>query len=398
MIIEDIQFYTTAEGLELIEKYKDLSDDDLEMLTFSLAKKGVPHYPYLITLLKLRKKARTKFSKADEMFFDSPTLEMATSEKIARHIAERFIGMKKVVDLTCGIGGNAIFLAKNSKVLAVDLDKTSIEMAKLNSIAYGVNDNIEFRVGNAHFNIDEDADAFFLDPMRSREGDTKTRSFMNTQPKVLEMLAKIFKITENVCIKVSPAFDYKEIDLFPQKPEIEIVSENNENKVALLWFGEFRQNKRKATIFIGNDKKEIINCDEDIQAPINDKPETYIYEPNKAIIKAHLIDEIAKEHGLSKINKNIAFLTKNSLINEARDKFRIFKVLRYKPFSLKILKRDLREEGIENLSVINRGTPILPEKLIKDLKIKEGSDAFVLVTKLKDDKNYYIITKKVAVC
>lgn len=395
MTIEDMQFYTTDEGLELIEIYKNFSDDDLEMLTFSLAKKGVPHYPYLITLLKLRKKARAKFSKADEMFFDSLTLEMATSEKIAIHIAERFIRKKKVVDLTCGIGGNTIFLAKNSKLIAVDLDKTSIEMARLNSIAYEVSDNIEFRVGNAHFNIDEDADAFFIDPMRSREGETKTRSFLNTQPQIIEILSKIFKITENVCIKVSPAFDYKEIDLLPQKPEIEIVSENNENKVALLWFGDFRKNKRKATMFVGEDKIEITKSDLDIDIPILEIPGKYIYEPNKAIIKAHLIDEVAKEHDLSKINKNIAFLTSNSLISEGKDKFRTFKIVKYGSFSVKDIKKELNRLGAKSISVINRGTPILPEKLIKDLKLKEGSEAFVLTTKFKDEKNYYIIVTRV---
>ncbi len=395
MTIEDIQYFKTKKGIELIEMYRHLPDDDLEMLTFSLAKKNVPHYPYLITLLKLRKKARIKFSKADEMFFDSISLEMATSERIAKHIALRFRGKKKIVDLTCGIGGNAIFLAEISRVVAVDLEKTSIEMAKCNSEAYGVDKNMEFRVGNAHLNIDEDADAFFLDPMRTREGETKTRSFLNTMPRITEILPKIFKITKNVCIKVSPAFNYKEIDLFEEKPEIELISENNENKVALLWFGEFRQNMRKATMFIRDDKIELSDNNDASEIPISETPGKYIYEPNRAIIKAHLIDEVAQGHDLFKINKNIAFLTKDSLISDGKDKFRTFKVLEYKPFSLKGLRRDLKEMGLKNISVINRGTPILPEKLIKDLKLGEGSEAFVLVTKLKNDKNHYIISEKI---
>ena len=395
MTIEDIQFFKTKEGLELIRKYRSFSDDDLEMLTFSLAKKGVPHYPYLITLLKLRKKAKTKFSKADEMFFDSLSLEMATSEKIAEHIALRFEGMKKVVDLTCGIGGNALFLAKNREVVAVDLEKTSIEMAKLNAEAYDVSKNMEFRVGNAFFHIDSDADAFFLDPMRNREGETKTRSFVNSQPRILEILPRIFKISKNVCIKVSPAFDYKEIELFPEIPEIELISENNENKVALLCFGDFKKNKRKATMFIEDKKYELADDEENISIPIVEGFQKYIYEPNKAIIKAHLIDEIANEYGLLKINKDIAFLIKNSLIDEGKEKFRIFKVLKYKPFSLKELKKDLREMEFMAISVINRGTPLQPEKIIKDLKAKEGADAFILMTKLKNNKNYYVIAKMI---
>ena len=395
MTIEDIQYFKTKDGLDLIKQYKDLSDDDLEMLAFSLVKKKVPHYPYLITLLKLRKKARDKFSKADEMFFDSSSLEMATSEKIAKHIALRFEKMKKIVDLTCGIGGNAIFLAKNSKIVVVDLENTSIEMAKLNAEAYGVEKNIEFRVGNAFFHIDEDADAFFLDPMRSREGKTKSRSIFNSQPRLNEILPRLLKVSANICVKISPAFDYKEVQNLSEHPEIELISENNENKVALLWFGDLRKNKRKATLFVNNEKIELNNQNNVNDIQIVEEPLKYIYEPNKAIIKAHLIDEIAQEHNLSKINKNIAFLTKDSLVKEGKDKFRIFKLVQCRPFSAKELKKDLKIIGASRISVINRGTPILPEKLIKDLKLGEGSEAFILVTKLKDNKNYYIITEKI---
>ena len=395
MTIEDIQYFKTKEGLGLIEQYKHLSDEDLEMLAFSLVKKKVPHYPYLITLLKLRKKAREKFTKADEMFFDSLSLEMATSERIAKHIALRFEKMKKIVDLTCGIGGNAIFLAKNSKVVAVDLEKTSIEMAKLNSEAYGVQENIEFRVGNASFHIAKAADAFFLDPMRSREGKSKSRSIYNSQPRLDEILPRLFKISANICVKISPAFDYKEVQNLSETPEIELISENNENKVALLWFGDLKTKGRKATLFVGDKKIEVSSEKNLKDIQIIDEPLKYIYEPNKAIIKAHLIDEIATEYDLAKINKNIAFLTKNSLIVNGKDKFRIFEVIQYKPFSLKELKKELRVLGVNRISVINRGTPILPENLIKDLRLKDGNEAFILLMKFKDNKNYYIISKMI---
>ena len=395
MTIEDLQYFNTKEGRSWLEKYKHLSDDELEMLAFSLVKQNVPHYPYLITLLKLRKKAKGKFSLADKMFFDSLSLEMATSEKIGRHIAERFKKMAKIGDLTCGIGGNAIFLAKNSKVLAVDLEKTNIEMARLNARAYGVEKNMDFIVGNAFFHIEKDIDAFFLDPMRTREGKSKTRSIFNTMPRLNEILPRIFEVTKNVCVKISPAFDYKEVLNLVEKPEIELISENNENRVALLWFGDFKRQERKASLFVCDKKIQIVNANELEEIEIIEKPLEYIYEPNKAIIKAHLIDEMASEFGLVKINKNIAFLTKNSLISEGKDKFRIFRISEYKPFSIKELKKDLKKLNKERISVINRGTPIFPEKLIKDLGLKDGNEIFVLLTKLKNDKNYYILSEMI---
>jgi len=250
-------------------------------------------------------------------------------------------------------------------------------------------------VGNAFFHLDEDTEAFFIDPMRSREGKSKTRSFLNGQPRLDELLPRMMEITNNICVKVSPAFDYREVQNLSEVPEIDLISENNENKVALLWFGEFKKGKSRATMFIDNKKEDVCNNPNTEEIPIVEDLGKYIYEPNKAIIKAHLIDEIASKYKLAKINKNIAFLTSNSKIPEGWQKFRIFEVLKYSSFSLKTLKSDLKKMKIENISVINRGTPILPEKLIKDLKMKEGSDAFILITKLKDEKNYYLITKRV---
>lgn len=394
MNIEDIKFFKTFEGEKLIEKYKDMTPDDLEMLAFSLVKKNTPHYPYLITLLKLRQKAEGKFSLASQMFFDSLTLEMATSEKIANHIALRFKEMKNVTDLSCGIGANAIAIAQYSKVKAVDLNENTIQMAKYNAEAYGVDTKIDFVIGNAHFNIDKNTDAFFLDPMRARDGKTKTRSILNSEPRILEIIPKIFAINKNLCIKISPAFDYKEIELLPEKPEIELVSDNNENKLALLWFGGLKKNKRKATLFKGSEKMEVL--DKRISDPIKivDNISTYIFEPDVAIIKAHLIDEVANEFKLSKINKNIAFLTKDNFENHEKRLFRIFKVLKVAEFSLKSIRKDLLKMKIDTISVINRGTPIQIEKLVQDLKVKEGNGLFLLITRLKNEKKHYIIAER----
>ncbi len=395
MTIEDIKYFKTPEGEELIQKYKDLSKEELEMLAFSLVKKNTPHYPYLITLLKLRKKAEAKFSLASEMFFDSLTLEMATSEKIADHIALRYKEMKKVTDLSCGIGANAIAIAKYSKVKAVDLNELAIQMAKYNAEVYAVEKNIDFVVGNAHFNIDKNTNAFFLDPMRSREGKTKTRSILNSEPQILEIIPKIFSITKNLCIKISPAFDYKELSLLSEEPEIEIISENNENKVALFWFGDLKKNSKKATIFKDSKKIEFFNSKDKDIIDILDSPLKYIFEPDLAIIKSHLIDEIAIKYNLSKLNKNIAFLTKNSFQEEEKRLFRIFKVIEYGEFSLKNIKKSLSRLESETISIINRGTPLNNEKIIKDLKLKEGKGLFLLITKLKNEKNHYIIAERV---
>eukprot|EP00435_Cladocopium_sp_Y103_P053797 s2167_g17.t1 len=67
-----------------------------------------------------------------------------TPESVARHIADR-LQYDRVVDGTCGVGGNAIQFAMTSRaVVAVDTDSQRLEDARHNAGIYGVADRISF--------------------------------------------------------------------------------------------------------------------------------------------------------------------------------------------------------------------------------------------------------------
>ena len=75
---------------------------------------------------RLRERARAKFGeRADRMLFTRAGLEQATRLGIAAHHAARLheAGVRRVADLGCGIGGDAIgFAERGLEVLAVDAD------------------------------------------------------------------------------------------------------------------------------------------------------------------------------------------------------------------------------------------------------------------------------------
>lgn len=399
MDIEELNFLKSREGRKLLDQYKDYSEADLHRLLLKNSKENLPHFPSVVSLIKLRKKAEGKFSKSQEMFFTSYGLEQSTDEKISKIISERFKKDWKVVDLTCGIGGNLISLAKSSKkVVAVDMDSVNLECARENVAVYGVNNKIEFILGSAFDNIPKDADAFFIDPSRMREGKTKTRSLLNSEPNILEMTDLIFKETNNLCVKISPAFDYGEIKLLPEIPEIEIISDNNVCKVALLWFGEFKTCERRATCIVGNKIYSLTDSTDVQKAEISAKPLNYIYEPNKAISKAHLVNELAERYGLYRISPKVSFLTSDELIaGEEKSLFRIFKVTHQDKFSLKKLEGALRDKNIDRVNIIIKKFPLKPEELYKKIKIKEGGDVFIIIAPLKDDAHYFILAERVSV-
>ncbi|KAJ8311025.1 hypothetical protein KUTeg_011426, partial [Tegillarca granosa] len=71
-----------------------------------------------------------------------------TPEKIAEHIAER-CQCDLIIDAFCGVGGNAIqFAFFCERVIAIDIDPVKIEYAKHNAAVYGVEDRIEFILGD----------------------------------------------------------------------------------------------------------------------------------------------------------------------------------------------------------------------------------------------------------
>nr|XP_043617293.1 uncharacterized protein LOC122589115 [Erigeron canadensis] len=89
----------------------------------------------------------------------------ATPECIAKHHALR-CGSGIVVDCFTGVGGNAIrFASKSTHVIAIDIDPNKIEYAQHNAAIYGVDDLIEFIVGDCFILAQNlKADTVFLSP------------------------------------------------------------------------------------------------------------------------------------------------------------------------------------------------------------------------------------------
>jgi SAM-dependent methyltransferase len=85
-----------------------------------------------LTLWDVRERARSKFGRADEMFFDRDGLEQASGDVIAAHRAKRYVSFDRVADLCCGVGGDSAVLAKLAKVTSVDIRPDRTVMTRLN--------------------------------------------------------------------------------------------------------------------------------------------------------------------------------------------------------------------------------------------------------------------------
>ena len=185
------------------------------------------------------------FSLFDEgIKLDQESWHSVTPERIAQHIAYRMT-CDVVIDGFCGAGGNTIQLALTcNHVIAIDIDPVKIELAKHNAAVYGVENRIEFIVGDfMELAPTLKADCVFLSPPwggpEYLRQDVYTLSHMTPHGKDIFDVA--CKITDNIAFFLPRNVDADEvISLAVPGASVEIEQNflNRRVKTVTAYFGE----------------------------------------------------------------------------------------------------------------------------------------------------------------
>lgn len=190
----------------------------------------------ILTLARLRRRARAKFPRADDMFFTSESLEQATAWAVADARAERLAALAPdgpVLDLGCGIGGDTLALARRREVIAYEIDAERLALARANAEALGVAGRVAFR--HADWTVDlaagrlPAAAAAFVDPSRRVGGRRVFRPADLVPP-----LAAVLRLRDHVptlVVKLMPGVDPAEL---PAAAGVELVSHDGTCKEAVL--------------------------------------------------------------------------------------------------------------------------------------------------------------------
>jgi trimethylguanosine synthase len=145
------------------------------------------------------------FSKRATQLDDEGKVSL-TPEAIALELGERARGMR-VIDACAGAGGNAIGFARaGCSVLAIEIHPERLAMARHNAKIYGVEDRIEFVVGDARKIVAErEADLLFIDPPWGERYNKERVALADLSPceEILAMAAHLPKRW----LKVPPSFD-----------------------------------------------------------------------------------------------------------------------------------------------------------------------------------------------
>ena len=372
MTLTDLQYFASPEGQDLLLAASDLSGDDLARLT-RLRKTYPPdRCRAAVTLLTLRERAGAKFSRAADMVFDRDGLEQASGEIIAAHRAKRYRGYGRIADLCCGVGGDTGWLAAVAEVVAVDIDPNRVGMTRWNAAVYGVGDRVRGVCADGSQWLPE-VDALFMDPAR-REGGRRFLALADYRPPV--RLDWLQSVTPHIGIKVAPGIPYSEI---PDGCEVEFISESGACKEAVLWFGRLRTDaERRATLLPSGQTLALRSTPE---IPIR-PPGGYIYEPDRAVIRAHLVEQVAEDLSAWKLSADVAYLSSDRCADTPFA--RCYRVIDVLPFNLKKLQRYLSTARIGRLDIKKRRFPLTPEALRLRLKLKGDGHLTLFLTRIAD--------------
>ena len=323
-----------------------------------------------VETVMLRERAAAKFSRAGQMFFTRDALEQATAEPVARHRAARFQDVAQVWDLCCSIGGDLVNLAAPGRNgIGIDHDPLRLRMAAANAAIYGVEQHISLDERDVERWDCPPGATIFFDPGRRQDG-RRIANPRDYQPPLTTVEAWLPRAA-GIGVKVAPGIDY---DRLSWECEVEVVSLGGEVKEAVLWFGAQARGKRTATVLPAG--ATLIYSP---TGPIDVRPpRAFLYEPDGAVIRAHLVEQLAVELGATKIDPEIAFLSSDTRVETpfARS-LRVDEVM---PFNLKQLRRWLRERAIGRVVVKKRGSPIDPQALEHQLRLQGDGSAVLILT------------------
>jgi hypothetical protein len=175
-------------------------------------------------------------------------------------------------------------------------------------------------------------------------------------------------------VKVSPGVDLDE--LRPYEAEIEFISLRGELKEAALWFGPLKTSSRRATVLPG---PYTLSASAG-SLPLSE-PRAYLYEPDPSVLRAGLVATLGSQLGVAQLDPDIAYLTGDIL--QPTPFARVWAVEDWFPFNLKRLRAELRARRVGSVTVKKRGSPLQPEALIQDLKLKGDQQRIVFLTHLR---------------
>lgn len=367
-----------------------------------LKKKGFEESEILEILIRVRflQRGLKKFPRASQMQYEESSIAQSSSMDIAQYRTWKvYTKLEKItfsIDLCGGIGGDAIAAGLRWKVVVIEKDPQIFDMLDHNLKVYNVQNNVTGILGDIYDLLAQqkfqeeiaNADFIFFDPSRRGEGHRTVKIEEYIPP--LSLIEQILPYNQNICVKIAPGVDIPHI---PYECDIEVVSLKGEVKEIMLWFGDLRESPEVQHIIATKLpekltlKKELHKYTE-TSVDLLSNLKKYLYEPDPAAVKAHLINELATTFDLTTLHPQVAYLSGDKYVNTPW--LKTYQILDSCPVDLPRIKKILEKEGIHRIDCKARGLTLDLHKFQKQLKSKGKNIGLVIFTWVNNKKTAII--------
>ncbi|MCD8275186.1 MAG: class I SAM-dependent methyltransferase [Alistipes sp.] len=392
MTSEEYELLLTDEVQRAIAACRDRDPLDVAL------DRTVPHARLVATQVKYLARAASKLPSyaAAQCILPPLAFEQASSEACAAH---KRIDGDTALDLTCGLGVDALFLSRRFRhVVTLERSEMLARIAAENFRRLRAA-NIEVVRTSAEEYLQRPGlrfDWIFADPDRRSADGRKQVRLEACSPDITALMPLIARASGRLCIKNSPLFDVDEaLRLFPDS-RVEVVSLGDECKEVLVYAdgtgpsltatalgrGSFTAAPGERTAPRETAAPGETEAPGEITpppAPDNFDPARYrwLVVPDVALQKARL----ARLHLRGKAD----IWSENGYgfaAEEPRDVIgKVFAVESIEPYDPRRLKRSLKGLGAE---LMKRDFPLAAEELARRLGVRAGADVRLAFTKIRN--------------
>lgn len=327
-----------------------------------------------LVLQEARARAIGRLPHADRLWLTLTGLEQATTWDVAVHKASRFVGCGDIVDLCCGIGSDAAALSQHGQVIAVDRVPAMALRATWNADVLGRPERFAARCGDV---TAEDWAGRFVhaDPDR-RDGRDRPARWLEDYRPGLDWMRKVVVTARGGAIKVGPASDFP--GKFPGC-EVELISLGGECREATIWFGELAGSEpaRATNLSTG---ESLVGRPASSGRRLADSIGGFLCDPDPAVVRAGLLDELAGQHGMLRLDANEEYLTAEQPPETSlATAFAVEAVL---PAGIKDLKRHLRQQPAHHYEIKCRRLAIDVEGIRRQLPTGDAPPCVIVFCRI----------------
>ncbi len=338
----------------------------------------VPHARIVATQVKYLARAEAKLPSyaAAQCILPPLAFEQASSERCA---ARKSLGGDAVLDLTCGLGVDALALSRRfRRVVTLERSEVLAQVARENFRRLGAS-NIEVLTTSAEEYLactEEHFDWVYADPDRRSAAGRKLVRLEDCSPAIPVLLPAIRRVAGRLCLKNSPLFDVDEaLRRFPGC-RVEVVSLDGECKEVVVY--DDGTGPALTAVALG-DGERIFTAPPGAAVPLPGAFEPARYRwltvPDVALQKARLARLQLAGQADTWSDNGFGFSAERP--GDAIGK--VFAIERIDPYDPRRLKRELQGCGA---TLLKRDFPLPAEEVMRRAGLRGGGDVRLALTKI----------------